>query len=55
MAIPFPPLNQQQATVKKLDELASETQCLESIYRHKLTALDALKKSILHQAFTGQL
>jgi hypothetical protein len=26
-----------------------------AIYRQKLTALDDLKKSLLHQAFTGQL
>lgn len=32
----------------------SETQCLASIYARKLTALEALKKSLLHQAFSGQ-
>ena len=31
------------------------TQHLASIYRRKLTALDALKRSLLHQAFTGNL
>jgi len=35
--------------------LREETQRLESIYRQKLDALEALKKSLLHQAFTGQL
>jgi type I restriction enzyme S subunit len=35
--------------------LSTETQRLESIYRQKLAALEALKKSLLHQAFTGQL
>jgi hypothetical protein len=33
----------------------TETQLLESTYREKLAALDALKKSLLHQAFDGQL
>ncbi len=33
----------------------NETQHLESLYHQKLTALDALKKSLLHQAFSGQL
>lgn len=33
----------------------AETQRLESIYQRKLAALDALKKSLLHQAFTGAL
>ena len=32
-----------------------ETQHLESIYERKLEALEALKKSLLHQAFTGEL
>ena len=33
----------------------AETQHLESIYERKLAALEALKKSLLHQAFTGEL
>jgi type I restriction enzyme, S subunit len=36
-------------------ELSIETQRLESIYQRKLTALDALKKSLLHQAFSESL
>ena len=35
--------------------LDEETQRLASIYQQKLAALEALKKSLLHQAFTGQL
>ncbi len=31
------------------------TERLESIYQRKLAALDELKKSLLHQAFSGQL
>jgi type I restriction enzyme S subunit len=41
--------------VAKLDTLREETQRLESIYQQKLAALDELKKSLLHQAFTRQL
>ena len=41
--------------VDKLECLAAETQRLESIYQQKLAALDELKKSLLHQAFSGQL
>ena len=41
--------------VEKLDELRTESDRLESIYRQKLTALDDLKKSLLHQAFSGLL
>ena len=46
---------EQQRIVKKLASLADETQHLESLYQKKLAALDELKKSLLHQAFSGQL
>lgn len=29
--------------------------CLAAIYQRKLAALEALKKSLLHQAFSGEL
>jgi type I restriction enzyme S subunit len=35
--------------------LSAETQRLASLYQQKLSALDDLKKSLLHQAFSGQL
>ncbi|MEO8324546.1 MAG: restriction endonuclease subunit S [Nitrospirota bacterium] len=50
-----PPMPVQHAIIAKIDELREETQHLESIYRKKLAALEALKKSLLHQAFTGEL
>lgn len=53
--IPAPSLQDQKIIVKKLDDLRDETQRLESIYQQKLTALDALKKSLLHRAFNGDL
>jgi len=33
----------------------AETQRLAAIYQRKLAAQDALKKSLLHQAFSGTL
>lgn len=45
----------QKQIVVMLDRLREKTQRLESIYQQKLAALDALKKSLLDQAFTGQL
>ena len=51
----FPSLHEQQRFVAKFDDLAANTERLESLYHQKLGALDALKKSLLHQAFTGQL
>ena len=53
--VPFPTQIQQQQIVAKLDELRSETQRLESIYRQKLAALNELKQTILQKAFTGEL
>ncbi len=53
--IPAPSLLEQRNIVKQLDILATETQRLESIYEQKIAALEALKKSLLHQAFAGQL
>lgn len=55
LAIPLPPLAEQKRIVAILDSLNAETQRLESIYQQKLTVLDELKKSLLHQAFSGQL
>ena len=51
----FPLLAEQKRIVSKLDVLAPETQRLESLYQQKLAALDDLKKSLLHQAFSGAL
>lgn len=48
-------IKNQKAIVEKLDSILAETQRLESIYQQKLAALDALKKSLLDQAFNGQL
>ena len=53
--IPVPSLPVQQSIVSKLDGLSAETQRLESAYERKLAALDELKKSLLYQAFNGEL
>ena len=53
--IPAPSILEQRIIVKKLDGLQEETQRLAALYQQKLAALEALKKSLLHQAFTGQL
>ena len=33
----------------------ADTQCLAALYQRKLAALDSLKQSLLHKAFSGQL
>jgi len=55
LPVPTPSVSLQQQIARSLDSLEVETQHLETIYRQKLTALDDLKKSLLHQAFSGQL
>jgi type I restriction enzyme S subunit len=53
--LPIPPLEHQHIIVEKLLTMSEETQRLESIYQQKLAALEALKKSLLNQAFIGEL
>lgn len=52
----FPSLIADQRTIIEcLNSLKKATKHLESIYQKKLTALEELKKSLLHQAFSGEL
>jgi type I restriction enzyme, S subunit len=56
VVVSFPTsIPKQRAIVSTLTELEAETQRLAAIYQQKLAALDELKKSLLHQAFSGQL
>jgi len=55
MEIALPSLPEQERIVSIMDALREQTERLESIYQQKLAALDELKKSLLHQAFSGQL
>jgi type I restriction enzyme S subunit len=52
---PFPSVIKQKELVEFLDHLAAETQRLTRLYERKLAALEELKKSLLHQAFNGEL
>jgi type I restriction enzyme, S subunit len=47
--------NQQKQAVEKLNALSDETQRLTHLYERKLSALEELKKTLLHQAFNGEL
>lgn len=55
MPVRLPPLSVQAQVVERFDELLGHCGRLADIQRSKLAALDELKKSLLHQAFTGQL
>jgi type I restriction enzyme S subunit len=51
----IPPLHEQKRLISVLDGLFENGQHLASIYERKIIALEALKKSLLHQAFAGNL
>lgn len=53
--IPLPPIDEQHQIVARLETIFAETQRLATLYERKLAALEGFKKSLLHQAFTGQL
>jgi type I restriction enzyme S subunit len=55
LSIFLPPLREQKKVVNEIDALSEETQRLARLYERKHAALEALKKSLLHQAFTGKL
>jgi type I restriction enzyme S subunit len=56
LPISFPKSAGQQAQIVcEFEELSTQTQRLASLYQRKLAALDELKKSLLHQAFSGDL
>ena len=50
-----PPIADQRRIADNLESLREESQCLARLYQRKLAALEALKKSLLHQAFSGEL
>ena len=53
--VPRLPLDNQNKVVAELDALSKETQHLEALYQRKIALLDELKKSLLQQAFAGEL
>jgi type I restriction enzyme, S subunit len=55
MQLALPEISEQKQIVDRLDGLSGQVGRLESVYRRKLAALDELKKSLLHRAFSGEL
>lgn len=55
LPILLPSLQRQREIIQSLNSLRQKTQRLESIYQQKISALNELKKSLLHQAFSGNL
>ena len=55
MPVPVPTVAEQGRIVASINDTLAETKRLQSVYRRKLAALDELKKSLLHRAFSGEL
>lgn len=55
LPVRLPPLDQQASIVERFDTLQSECDRLANAQTQKRTALDELKRSLLHQAFSGGL
>ena len=55
VSVPVPSYVEQQRIAHQIDSLSAETERLKSLYQQKQSALAALRKSLLHQAFAGEL
>lgn len=55
LELTLPPIEEQFALASKLGEIQDASVRLAAIYERKLAALDELKKSLLHRAFTDLL
>jgi type I restriction enzyme S subunit len=53
--ISLPPRAYQDSVIPCINTMREDTDRLAALYTRKLTALDELKQSLLHQAFTGAL
>ena len=55
LPVRLPPLDQQASIVERFANLQTDCDQLADIQTRKLAALDELKRSLLHQAFSGGL
>lgn len=55
IVVPLPTIEKQKKIVSEIEAMSVETARLSDVSLRKLIALEELKKSLLHQAFTGQL
>jgi len=55
LVVPLPNNREQLRIVEMMNAMEEETQHLAHLYERRLAALEDLKKSLLHHAFTGQL
>jgi type I restriction enzyme S subunit len=55
IVVALPPLQEQAALIERLDAIQEAADQLVDVCERKLAALDELKQSLLHQAFSGAL
>ena len=55
LRLPYLPAEEQRKVAEKIAAIESRTRELEACLARKLAALDELKQSLLHQAFSGAL
>lgn len=55
LKIPIPPLAEQNRIVEKLEAIFEESNRLDAIFLAQRNALNELRKTALHKAFSGQL
>jgi len=55
LSIPLPSLVKQQEKINVLTDMEIKVNALEGLYSKKIKKIEALKISLLHKAFTGQL
>jgi type I restriction enzyme S subunit len=55
LCVSIPSVESQRHILNHLDSLKDQTQALTDVYQQKLAALQELKQSLLHKAFTGEL
>jgi type I restriction enzyme S subunit len=55
MPVRLPPIAKQKSIVQSMEFLRGESRRLEATYRQKLEAIDYLRQSALHRAFSGGL
>lgn len=56
LIIPYPlSIEEQKVIIAELEAIKKETQRLEALYQRKIACLDELKKSLLQQAFAGEM
>ena len=55
ITVPVPVVSVQHGVIERVSRLVEERDRIDALYQRKLAALDELKQSLLHQAFSGTL